>query len=258
LPFGLIPVAAPAAWAIAGFPLLAIFLQQGQTALSINIRYAMTVVPGLCYGMIIWWSDRQELRTAPLRELFRRGLSQIRLWVAPVAAIEGVFQGLITGLEKRPQLFNQLFNISIQRFWVICVSLSVILSLTSNPNRTLSFMIPDAIDPWVYVSLPQRWQHSAVIHSFLPEIPADASVAATTYIVPHLSSRREILRFPDLVLRNDRREVVQTEYAIADLWRLENISPLSSTIGHYYRQWLESLKMYITVDCMALSGLKKG
>jgi uncharacterized membrane protein len=221
LPFGLIPVAAPAAWAIAGFPLIAIFLQQGQTALSINIRYAMTVVPGICYGMILWWSNRQELRTAPMGDLLLRGLTQISLWVAPVTVVKMVFEELINSLKNR----TQLFTISIQKFWTICLSLSIILCLTANPNRTLSFIIPDSINPWVYVSLPQRWQHSAVIHSFLPEIPPDASVSATTYIVPHLSSRREILRFPALELRNDRARVVQTEYAIADLWQLEQYQP---------------------------------
>lgn len=221
LPFGLIPVVAPAAWAIAGFPLLAIFLQQGQTALSINIRYAMTVVPGLCYGMIVWWSTRQELRSAPVRELLVRGLKQISLWVAPVHGVKGLFERLLTFWQNHPKLLK----VSIQKFWTICLSLSIILSLTSNPNRTLSFIIPDAIDPWVYVSLAQRWQHSAAIHSLLPEIPPDASVSATTYIVPHLSSRRELLRFPALELRNDRREVVQMEYAIADLWQLEQYQP---------------------------------
>ena len=222
LPFGLIPIAAPAAWAIAGFPLFAIFLQQGQTALSINVRYAMTVVPGLCYGMIIWWSTRQDLRTAPLRELLARGLKQMSRWVARVTALKGVFEGLMASLHNHPKLFN----VSIQRFWTICLSLSIILSIASNPNRSLSFLIPDSIHPWVYTSLPQQWQHSAAIYSFLGQIPPDASVAATTYIVPHLSGRREILRFPALELRNDDREVVQMEYAIADLWPLEQYIPL--------------------------------
>jgi len=45
-------------------------------------------------------------------------------------------------------------------------------------------------------------------------------VATTTYIIPHLSGRREIIRFPALQLRNDQEEVEQVDYVLADLWRL--------------------------------------
>lgn len=245
LPFGLIPVVAPAAWAIAGFPLIAIFLQQGQTALSINIRYAITVVPGICYGMILWWSNRQELLTAPLRDVLLKGLNQASCWFAPVKLCQKIFTSWIYFFKNHPKIGT----ISLQKFWTICLSLSIILSLISNPNRTLSFIIPDSINPWVYISLPERWQHSAVIHSFLPEIPPDASVSATTYIVPHLSSRREILRFPALELRNDRREVVQTEYAIADLWQLEKYQPAFK----HDRALLQS--MITVIDNIHTSGL---
>lgn len=54
----------------------------------------------------------------------------------------------------------------------------------------------------------------------LGKIPDDASVAATTYIIPHLSGRRAILRFPRMQFRNDAREVEKVEYIIVDLWRL--------------------------------------
>jgi hypothetical protein len=59
------------------------------------------------------------------------------------------------------------------------------------------------------------------MRSLLAQIPPDASVSATTYIVPHLSSRREIVRWPALQLRNDAREVVNMDYVIADLWQLQ-------------------------------------
>jgi hypothetical protein len=55
----------------------------------------------------------------------------------------------------------------------------------------------------------------------LAQIPADASVSATTYLIPHLSSRREVLRLPLLKLRDDRQQVIEVDYAIADLWRLQ-------------------------------------
>ena len=39
--------------------------------------------------------------------------------------------------------------------------------------------------------------------------------------MPHLSSRREILRFPLYQLRNDAGEVISVEYILADLWQLQ-------------------------------------
>ncbi|MBD2042142.1 DUF2079 domain-containing protein [Microcoleus sp. FACHB-672] len=175
LPLAFVPAISPASWAIAGFPLLQIFMQRGESSIAINIRYAMAVVPGLFYGAILWWHHHPE-------------------WF------------------KKP---------SFRRFWTGCIGLSLIFSLTSNPNRTFSFLIPDSIQPLVYVSLPRQWHHVGCIRSFLKQIPPDASVSASTYIVPHLSSRREILRFPDLQLRNDAREIEKVDYAIADLWQLQ-------------------------------------
>ncbi len=174
LPLAFIPAVSPASWMIAGFPLLKLFLGQGEGVLAITIRYALTVVPGLFYGAILWWS-------------------------------------------QHPQVFKLRFR----RFWIGCICLSLFFTFTSNPNRSFYFMIPDSVKPWVYVSLPEQWRHVSQIRPLLAEIPADASVSATTYLVPHLSSRREILRLPMLELRNDAREVIKVDYAIADLWQLQ-------------------------------------
>ncbi len=174
LPLAFIPAISSSAWLVAGFPLLQIFLQQGESRLAITIRYALTVVPGLFYGAILWYA-------------------------------------------RHPKQFKPSF----QRFWAACIGLSLIFTLTSNPSRTFYFLIPDSIQPWVYVSLPQQWHHVPQVRRLLAQIPTDASVSATTYLVPHLSSRREILRFPALQLRNDAKEVISCDYAIADLWQLQ-------------------------------------
>jgi uncharacterized membrane protein len=174
LPLAFIPAVSPASWMIAGFPLLKLFLGQGESLLAITIRYALTVVPGLFYGAILWWS-------------------------------------------QHPQVFKPRFR----RFWIGCICLSLFFSVTSNPNRTFYFAIPDSVKPWVHVSLPQQWQHVSRIRPLLAKIPADASVSATTYLVPHLSGRREILRLPMLELRNDKGQVVKVDYAIADLKQLQ-------------------------------------
>ncbi|MFH7029285.1 MAG: DUF2079 domain-containing protein [Heteroscytonema crispum UTEX LB 1556] len=174
MPLAFVPALSPASWMIAGFPLLKLFLGKGESVLAITIRYALTVVPGLFYGSILWWSQHPKT-----------------------------------------------FKLSFRRFWIACICLSLFFSFTSNPNRTFYFLIPDSVKPWVYVSLPQQWQHVPHIRFLLREIPEDASVSATTYLVPHLSSRREILRLPALKLKNDGRQVIKVDYAIADLWQLQ-------------------------------------
>ncbi|WP_026735766.1 DUF2079 domain-containing protein [Fischerella sp. PCC 9605] len=174
LPLAFVPAVAPGSWMIAGFPLLKLLLGKGESVLSITIRYALTVVPGLFYGSILWWSQHQ-----------------------------------------------QKFKPSLRRFWVVCICLSLFFTFTSNPNRTFYFLIPDSVKPWIYVSLPQQWQHVAQMRPLLAQIPSNTSVSATTYLVPHLSSRREILRLPALELRNDAKEVIKVDYAIADLWQLQ-------------------------------------
>jgi uncharacterized membrane protein len=186
LPFAFIPAVAPGAWMIAGFPLLKLLLGKGFSVLAITIRYAMGVVPGLCYGAILWWGGQGILRfNQPLESLTPRPLSR-----------------------------------KFRRFWVFCICLTLLFTITSNPNRTLYFLIPDSVDPWVYVSLPEQWHHSGNIDQLMNEIPQDASVSTTTYIIPHLSGRRAIIRFPALEVRNDQEEVEQVDYVLADLWRL--------------------------------------
>ncbi|NES70554.1 MAG: DUF2079 domain-containing protein, partial [Okeania sp. SIO2D1] len=147
--------------------------------LSITIRYAMTVVPGLFYGAILWWAKKES-------------------------EVES----------------SQIPSPKFQRFWVVCICLSLFFTFTSNPNRTFYFLVPDSVQPWVYVPAHQQWQHVSQMRPLLAKIPDDASVAATTYIIPHLSSRRAILRFPRMQFRNDAREVEKVEYIIVDLWRL--------------------------------------
>ena len=179
LPLAFVPAVAPASWIVAGFPLLKLFSAKGLSVLSITIRYAMTVVPGLFYGAILWWAKRESK------------------------------------IENSPVL-----SVKFQRFWAVCICLSLFFSFTSNPNRTFYFLVPDSVKPWVYVPAHQQWQHISQMRPLLEKIPDAASVAATTYIIPHLSSRRAILRFPRMEFRNDTKEVEKVQYIIVDLWRL--------------------------------------
>jgi uncharacterized membrane protein len=187
LPLAFIPAVSPAAWSIASFPLLKLFLGQGQTVLAISLRYAMSVTPGLFYGAILWWGGERF----------------------------GNFQQPIKTYQPRK------LSPQFQRFWIICIVLSLLFTITSNPSRTLSFLIPDSIQPWVYVSLPEQWQRVPQIRLILKQIPPDASVSATTYLIPHLSGRRAIIRLTGLEFRNDAGNVETVDYIIADLWQLQ-------------------------------------
>ncbi|MBE9167962.1 DUF2079 domain-containing protein [Pleurocapsales cyanobacterium LEGE 06147] len=187
LPLAFVPAVAPASWAIAGFPLLKLFLGQGDSVLAISIRYAMSIAPGLFYGAILWWAG----------------------------------QGFNNFGKRLKDCQPRKLNSQFRRFWIACICLSLLFTITSNPNRTLYFLIPDSIQPWVYVSLPEQWQRVGQINSLLAKIPSSASVSATTYLIPHLSSRREIIRLPALELKNDRSEIVKVNFAIADLWQLQ-------------------------------------
>ena len=187
LPLAFIPVVAPGAWLISLFPLLKLLLSKGDLVLSISIRYAISVTPGLFYGAILWWGGQGWAN-------FHR-----------------------SPRECQPRKLRPKFR----RFWIFCICLSTLFTITSNPSNTLYFLIPTAIKPWVLVSAPEQWEHSAKIETLLAKIPDDASVSATTFIVPHLSSRREVIRLPGLHLKNDRATIESVDYIIADLWHNE-------------------------------------
>ena len=187
LPLAFIPVVAPHAWAIAIFPLLKLFLSQGDLVLSISIRYAISVTPGLFYGSILWWAGQGF----------------------------GNFKQLIGNCQPRK------LRPKFRRFWIFCICLSVFFTITSNPSETLYFLVPSSFKPLVYVSASEQWQHSQKIRPFLAQIPDDASVSGSTFIVPHISSRREVIRLPGLEVKNKQQEINQVDYVIADLWRME-------------------------------------
>ena len=174
LPLAFVPALSASAWTIAGFPLLALLAQSGKSALAINIRYALAIVPGVFYGAILWWS-------------------------------------------QHPNAFKP----RLRRFWGVCIALSLVFTVINNPNRSLSFIIPDSIRPWVFVPITRQWEHANQIRQVIRNIPDGASVSTTTYLIPHLSSRRAIVRLPTLQIRDDRKEIITVDYAVADLWQMQ-------------------------------------
>lgn len=136
--------------------------------------------------------------------------------------VPGFFYGAILWWAKHPDAFNP----RVQRIWRLCLALALLFTVTSNPNRTLSFLVPDSIRPWVYVPLTQQIPHAAQARTVLAQIPPQASVAATTDLVPPLSSRRAIVRFPNsLQFRNEALQPENVDYIVADLWQFQQYRP---------------------------------
>jgi uncharacterized membrane protein len=137
-------------------------------------------------------------------------------------AVPGLFYGAILWWSKHPNAFQG----KMPKFLSLCLALSLFFTVTSNPNLTLSFLIPDSIRPWVHISLGEQVRHAAQARAVMAQIPPPASIAATTYLIPPLSSRRAIVRFPDLSqFRDEAQQTQKVEYIIADLWRLQRYSP---------------------------------
>lgn len=243
LPLAFIPAVSPASWMVAGFPLLKLFLGKGMSVLAINIRYAMTVVPGLFYGAILWWS----------------GQSDFKFWIL----------GLKSGIFKQKLQSDNLIDLpaepkpktpsrSFRRFWIFCLSLSLFFSIASSPNRTFYFLLPDSYNPWVYVSLTEQWSRVPAMRSLLAQIPPTASVSASTYLVPHLSGRREIIRFPFLQLRNDQQQVVNVDYAIADLWQLKRYQVAFKDDRQNLKAMVPVIDQVTSNDEYGIIGFKEG
>ena len=224
LPLAFVPVFAPSAWAISLFPLLKLFLSKGDLVLSISIRYAISVTPGLFYGSILWWSRQ--------------------VW--------GNFKQSVDKVQPRQ------LRPKFRRFWIGCICLSTFFTITSNPSDTLYFLIPTAIKPLVYVSPAKQWQHTAKIKALLAKIPSDASVSATTFIIPHLSSRRELIRLPGLHLKNDRQEIVQVDYVIADLWHSEQYQAVLTDFRNNLQTTAKSINQALEEGSYGVVGFDEG
>ena len=224
LPLAFIPVVAPGAWAIATFPLLKLLLSQGDLVLSISIRYAISVTPGLFYGSILWWRGQGFGN-------FNKSLARCQ-----------------------PRKLRPKFR----RFWIFCICLSTFFTITSNPSDTLYFLIPTSIKPWVYVSAPEQWQHSAKIRDILAKIPTDASVSATTFIIPHLSSRREVIRLPGLHFKSDRQKIEQVDYIIADLWHNQRYQEVLTDFRENLKTTVSSLESALSQNNYGIIGFDEG
>ncbi len=114
-------------------------------------------------------------------------------WRYTYLVVPGLFSGVIFWWEKNQLFFKyKLFR----RFWSGFIILSILFTITSNPNRTLSWLIPQSIDPWVYRSPFNQLKHGNTALDMIKIIPPKESVSASSCLVPHLASRQVLIRFP--------------------------------------------------------------
>lgn len=159
LPLLFLPLLSLDCWLLMGLPLAGLLLAQGKPSpLSVNVRYALLVVPGLFAGAVFWWQRHRTL-----------------------------FEG------RR-----------LRSLWIGAMVLSLLFTLISNPHRSLSVLIPDSFDPWIYSSPLQRWRHGETARRILGTVPPGASVSASTPLVPLLARREVLVRFPGSLAYLDR------------------------------------------------------
>ncbi len=137
--------------------------------------------------------------------------------------IPGLFAGAALWWRHHEPRFAQR---RLRAVWAGCLALSLVFTLTSNPNRSLSWLIPDSVSPWVHVPLMERWNHATETRRALEAVPSQASVAATTHLVPPLARREVLVRFPNTITYRDRQgETRPVEWVVADLKILGRYAP---------------------------------
>jgi uncharacterized membrane protein len=157
-------------------------------------------------------------------------------------AVPGLFYGAILWWSKHPKVFQA----RMPKFWRFCLALSLFFTMTSNPHRTLSFLVPDSIRPWVYLSPVSQVQHAAQARSVMALMPPQASVAATTNLIPPLSGRRAIVRFPEQQqFRDEAQRTQAVDYVIVDLWLFEQYLPAFKSDRQLLKNNLKTLDQLI-------------
>ena len=106
--------------------------------------------------------------------------------------------------------------------WGIAISLSLLLTVSSNPHRSLSWIVPDSVKPMVFSSPIQQWEHGQDARQVLNLIPKDASISANTPLVPLIAQREVAVRYPESLDYLDRdKNKLAVDWIAVDLDWLE-------------------------------------
>jgi uncharacterized membrane protein len=154
--------------------------------------------------------------------------------------IPGLFVGAALWWRQHAPLFAQR---RVRAIWAGCLAISLLFTLTSNPNRSLSWLIPDSVSPWVHVPLAERWSHAARARQVLAHVPHQGSVAATTHLVPPLARREVLVRFPNALTYSDRQgQIRPVDWVVADLKTLRRQAPAFKEDADVLEDALERLE----------------
>ena len=107
--------------------------------------------------------------------------------------VPGLFAGAIFWWQERQALFESR---RLRRIWAGAIALSFFFTVSSNPHRSLSWIIPDSIQPWIYRNPMEQLRHGNKALDLIQRIPKGSRVAATTGLIPHLADREVLIRFP--------------------------------------------------------------
>ena len=120
--------------------------------------------------------------------------------------VPGFALGALFWWARRP---NPDLGSKVRLAWGCALTLSLVLTISSNPHRSLSALIPDSIDPWVHSGWADQWDHGKAARQALQVIPAEASVAANTPLIPLLARRSVVVRFPFSTNYQDRESSIK-------------------------------------------------
>ena len=124
-----------------------------------------------------------------------------------LALVPGLYLGAVLWWQRHPELWSSRW---LRRSWTAALSLGLVLTLLGNPHRSLSALIPDSFVPWVHVPAPAMWERQAAAVEAVALVPAQASVAADTPLLPLLAQREAVIRFPKHTRYRDRQGAVQS------------------------------------------------
>lgn len=154
--------------------------------------------------------------------------------------VPGLYAGAALWWQRHQALFQSR---RLQRVWIGCMALSLIFTLTSNPNRSLSWLVPDSVTPWVHVGLQESWQRAQQARQLLAIIPDGVPVAASTHLVPPLARREVLVRFPQSITYLDRQGRTRpVDWVAVDLARLRRYAPAFEEDGEVLRRCRERLQ----------------
>ncbi|MBV8885905.1 MAG: DUF2079 domain-containing protein, partial [Chroococcidiopsidaceae cyanobacterium CP_BM_RX_35] len=192
----------------------------------------------------------------PLLELLlQEGQSALALSIRyALGVVPGVFYGTILWWSQH----KERFKLRLRRFWIACIAISIFFSIVSSPNQAFYFLFPDSYRPWVYIPLNRQWEHVGNIRALMNFIPLQASVSATTHLIPQLSSRSEIIRFPALLLQRERGDIVEVDYALVDLWRMQHYQAAFKDERQKLKDYVPLIDQLIAQGKYGIVGVQDG